>query len=253
MRDSFVGDIGDFANNGLLRALCGTPAKPVAGLKLGVVEYFNVPSEKDQKNGAGNIITYLKVSKHNKWTYRQCDEELYDALREMVGDSLVNGKELKIDSTRAGLLLPVDGRYYDKRVPSGDRDNWLADALRVTSEADLVFINPDNGITKDAKSPNHAAIAGLLYFIEQGKSLVIYYTWNRNSTADSQIRHNSKDLQVEFKLSSPPWVLRWHRMSGRAYFIVARTQEHKDKIEGRLKAFRESEWMKNGHFTEVEV
>ncbi len=37
MRDCYVGDIGDFANNGLLRVLCGTPAESVPDMKLGII------------------------------------------------------------------------------------------------------------------------------------------------------------------------------------------------------------------------
>ena len=214
-----------------------------------------------------NIITYLKVSRHNTSTYRQCDEDLYDALRKMVGESLVNGKELKIDPGRARFLLPVDERYYDVPLTSGKRKDWLADALTVTSEADLVFINPDNGIAnldngiafaKDAKSPKHASIAELRRFAEQGKSLAIYHTWKRKEgiTADEQIRRDSKALQVALKLSSPPWALRWHRISGRAYLIVPQPEQHRAIIRERLDAFldkKKSRWAKRGHFTEVKV
>ena len=43
MRDSYVGDIGDFANNGLLRHLCGMTGPPMADekpLRLGVAWYL---------------------------------------------------------------------------------------------------------------------------------------------------------------------------------------------------------------------
>lgn len=65
MQDRFVGDIGDFANHGILRALCGTPNKPVDGLNLGVVEYFNMPAPRDLQNGAGQHIEYLKALEYN--------------------------------------------------------------------------------------------------------------------------------------------------------------------------------------------
>ena len=60
MQDRFVGDVGDFANHGILRALCGTPAKPVDGLKLGVVEYFNGPTGADLGKSHGNGSDILK-------------------------------------------------------------------------------------------------------------------------------------------------------------------------------------------------
>ena len=150
MRDSFVGDIGDFANYGLLRALSGTPTKPMHDLKLGVLEYLTKSNDEEQENGQGSIIGYLKVSKHNNLTFRKCDEELYDDFREMVGKSLVDGNELRVCATRARLFLPLGDHYYDSLVLNKSkkmRKEWLEAALaKLQEDTDILFLNPDNGI-----------------------------------------------------------------------------------------------------------
>ena len=64
MRDCYVGDIGDFANNGLLRVLCGTPSEPVPDMRLGIIWYRN--QGEDQY---GNAIGYLNPSGHNRRTF----------------------------------------------------------------------------------------------------------------------------------------------------------------------------------------
>lgn len=275
MQDRFVGDIGDFANHGILRALCGKPEKPVHGLKLGVVEYFNKPSGKDLEKGAGNHIEFLKVLEYNKSKYQVCDPKLYDALRKLVGDSLVSGTELKIDSERARTLLPVDERYYDVRIPVGDRHNWLKGALQKTADANVIFVNPDNGIRvkikdKEGKrkeriveleektnSCQHISFGELKCLYGKGKSLIIYHQLGQGNkkeeTAEDRIKSISKCLLHGLKQPQPVsglWVFRWRAESPRAYFIVARTEEHK-KIEEQLRKFREGPWKNQKNFTEV--
>ena len=53
MQDRYVGDIGDFSNNGLLRWLIGMREDVVSDglgpLRLGVVWYLNEPTEKKSK------------------------------------------------------------------------------------------------------------------------------------------------------------------------------------------------------------
>lgn len=256
MQDRYVGDIGDFANNGLLRALCGTPENPVPGLKLGVVEYFNKPSAADlEKTGQGNKIEYLKVSEYSNATYRECDSDLYDALRKLVGESLVNGTELKLDPDMARTLLPVDERYYDALTPAaGERSAWLQGAIQKVRDANLVFLNPDTGIASEIQErnapPSHATMAEIKQIFEEGKSLVIYQHWSHGaSTAKKMPALLTQELPSLWK----QWAFRWHRVSARVYFIVAHTEEHKDTIEKQLQAFRNSPWMTKGHFTEPPI
>ena len=127
MQDKYVGDIGDFANNGLLRALCGTWDEPVAGMRLGVVWYFNKSSGPD-----GNHIGYLNTSNSNNSLHRRCDKKLYDKFQELVGNSLISKKERCISQIESGRILPPDTQYFGDQVPVGDRKNWLSNALEKT-------------------------------------------------------------------------------------------------------------------------
>ena len=258
MQDRYVGDIGDFANNGLLRALCGTPEMRVDGLKLGVVEYFNKPSAADlEKTGQGNKIEYLKFSEYSNSTYRECDSDLYDALQKLVGESLVSGTGLKLDPDRTKNLLPVDERYYDALTPAaGERSAWLQDAIQKVGDANLVFFNPDTGIASKNQErnvkPPHATMAEIKQIFEEGKSLIIYQHLGQGApTVEQTSERLTQELPSHWKL----WAVQWHRVSSRAYFIVARTQEHKDTIEKQLAAFRQTPWrkirpeFKKAHFT----
>ena len=252
MQDRYVGDIGDFANNGLLRALCGTPENPVPGLKLGVVEYFNKPNAADSNKGHGNKIEYLKVSGFSNSMFRECDPSLYDALQNLVGESLVSGTELKLDPDRTKKLLPVATRYYDTLTPpAGGRPAWFQDAIQKVGDANLVFLNPDTGIASEIMQknvqPSHATMAEIKQIFEEGKSLVIYQHWSHGASTAKRI---PAILTQELPSLWKQWAFRWQPFSRRVYFIVARTEEHKDTIEKQLQAFRNSPWMTKGHFTE---
>lgn len=258
MQDLFVGDIGDFANNGLLRAICGKPDDPVPGLKLGVVEYFNKP--KGPRKQEGNKIGYLKPSEYNNQTYRKCDKSLYDALQKMMGESLMRGTELKIEQERAKKLLPVDERYYDALLPAKDRTDWLKNAIQKVSDANLVFVNPDTGIASDQEKnpkPTHLRIDELSYFFDECKSLVIYQQigqgLKKGQTAENFIEQTAGRLKQQLPFAWKFWALWWRRFSGRVYFIVARTEEHKDTIEKQLEVFRKSPWRVKKHFTEPPI
>ena len=80
MRDNYAGDIGDFANNGLLRVLCGTPEEPEPGMKLGIIWYRHLDSD-----NYGHLRKYLQKSKYNDRTFKACDENLYDQIQALAG------------------------------------------------------------------------------------------------------------------------------------------------------------------------
>lgn len=265
VQDRYVGDIGDFANHGLLRAICGTPEARVDGLKLGVIEYFNEPTSANSEKGDGGKIEYLKFSKNNDSAYLECDKALYRKLQKRVGGNLVCKNELKIDPDKARELLPVDERYHCALVKTHQRVEWVTSAIKKTDDANIVFVNPDKGIAtqimckKANDSPNkkrsteHIYIDELQEINDSNKSLIIYqHVAQGTGTVKELTRTTVARLRQELQLQQV-WVFRWHRISSRLYFVVARTQEHSDLIDGRLNGFRVSPWFKKGHFTEVRV
>lgn len=272
MQNRFVGDIGDFANHGVLRALCGTPERPLDGLRLGVVEYFNEPADRELQRSDGKHIEYLKVLDYNNCTYRVCDPQLYDALQNLVGESLVRGTELKIDSERARILMPIDERYYDVPIPVGGRKSWLQGALEKTREADVIFVNPDNGIRlrireDESKRPiveleettnsrQHVSLGELEYLYEKEKSIIIYHHLGQGNkkgeTLEDRIEGIANRLKERLTLICPPRVVRWRRSPQRAYLILPRSQNHRVAIDERLELLKKSAWMARGHFSILE-
>ena len=134
MRDQFVGDIGDFAKYGLLRAL----VRDGGAARLGVVWYAN---RDDPGSSHGGEITYL-----NKGVgfYYQCDPELYSSL-----DAIVHSGRRRISAVEESGLLGKDTPFWSELTPGSrpQRAIWLAGALQRVEGCDLVFLDPDNGIS----------------------------------------------------------------------------------------------------------
>ena len=268
-QDNYVGDIGDFANNGLLRYLCGLndAPKPDQPLTLGIVWYRN---KGDSSSPDGNHINYLNVSDFNNSLYRECDKKLYDALQKLVGESLVKQKKRDIDQLIKSSILPDGTRHHSEDMGAKDRGEWVGDALKKTNAADLVFINPDTGLKLnilpadrkeerkvelklETKSVKHASLSELRAFVVFKQSLVIYQHDVRASVWIKDFARELKKLSRNSQLRV--WALQWHRVQGRTYFVVAQPH-HKQILDTRIKALLGSPWGKkkpsNGsepHFT----
>ena len=254
MQDRYVGDIGDFGKYGLLRALTGAGQTPA--LRLGVVWYL-YPDE--CHNDDGKFTDYLCENPRNHSRFRACDPDLYDALHHLVCEGQRN-----VAAVRRRGILPFTTTYYEHplsyppRMPRSERqiirDSWLEGALQTTIDSDLVFVDPDNGISQTAspwrkKGPKHVFMDDLLRFYQRGQSLVIYHHLSRRDTAEQQINYLAGVLQQCLGLTRTPLALRYRRGSARAYFIAAQ-ENHEAYIESRLKPFVESSW--SAHFQRVE-
>ena len=258
MQDRYVGDVGDFGKYGLLRLLCSDKGCPStdAPLRLAVV-WCLYPDE--DHNADGKHIGYLSKSRVNERAFRSCDPELYDALRRIVA----SGRR-RVSSVVDAGILPEDTIYYDRvlyyprqmsrRCREYRHSDWIAGALAETIEADIVFVDPDNGIYNGPlslrqKAPKYTFVEDLLQFARHGQSLVIYHHLSRQGKAIDQIRHLAERLRTEMGSAQPPWALWYHRGSARCYFIVAQDR-HAARLSRGLDQLLDSGW--SAHFEMVQ-
>ena len=239
MQDQFVGDIGDFANNGLLRWLCGARDEAAADghgqLELAIVSYFRNPDQNDANRGHGGVIGYLSNTPANCQHFRRCDPELYLALRKLVFT----------DSRRLNLLqrfcVPsAHTTYYNDLINGSiDRRDWLIGAGHRVRDAQLVFLNPDNGIhSEDVRPANggsdkHLYLDDLEVILSGKQSFVIYHHAPRKSpkevVEDLLPRiHNRTGLEVH--------ALHFRRWVPRFYFIGIHPNQY-PVINGRRISF----------------
>ena len=262
MQDRYVGDVGDFGKYGLLRYLTGLREPPPISsmpIRLGVVWYL-YPDE--SHNADGKYTGYLDDTPANRARFRACDPDLYDAMGRLVKTGRRN-----ILAVQRSRILPCDTMYYEpslsfpRRMPRSEREsariNWFAGALQATTDADLIFVDPDNSLSDPASGintsidplrktgPKYVFIADLLSFFERGQSLIVYHHLGRRGTAVQQTMKVAESLKASLDL---PRSLLYRRGSSRAYFIVPQ-ERHRQVLERRVSNLLASPW--NSHFESV--
>ena len=246
MQDCYVGDIGDFANHGLLRVLCGTPQDPVPGMKLGIIWYRN-----ESEDRYGNEIGYLNPSNYNRQTYQACDADLYCELQTLVGRSIERDEERRIEDSINSPILPCETLHYKLPIPRpaniASRRRWFNEAMAKTAGCDVIFLNPDTGIDWNGRAKlryvHHWELERLLGGTKE-KIVVIY----QHAQRTDWVANNTRRLRGDPLAVQHLWVCTWQAVSKRGYFIAARTEEQRKKIEERIEILRNSLWVRRGHF-----
>ena len=246
MQNRYVGDVGDFANNGLLRWLCGKPEleddhpdSPTGKLRLGVAQYLH----HDNSRG-GNIPIPPELG--------DCDGHLYNVLAQLQA---ANNRTVVHDEYRQAP--PADARYHTAcRSAFGSREDWLNNVLDSETDSQIVFLNPDNGIAGTANdpfpdSPKHVYLTDIFQYVDLSKSLVIYHHYAQGVRAEQRIEKEFRRLAGWFgPLGYVVYVLWFHREQARFYFLLVH-EEHQANVYIRLNAFMDSNWCagNNPHFT----
>jgi hypothetical protein len=140
MQNKYVGDIGDYLKFGILRALS-------PGHRLGVA-WWLFPNEMHNRDGWR--VGYLK--KPEQW--RHFDPDLFDAL-----DQIVTAGQRDVRAVQAADILPGAVFAGDLIVSNGPiarrrqaRHEWFIDTKQQLVAADIVFVDPDNGLAPDSFS-----------------------------------------------------------------------------------------------------
>ena len=137
MKNQYFGDIGDYGKYGLLRFL------GERGLSI-AVNWYLTP---DDVSNDGNIRGYLSKKKDRRY-----DPELYDALREMCAHE---EKDVRLFAKRGmihganyhdDIVEPVPGSSLSVPEKRAARERWHRKALKACAGAELVFMDPDNGL-----------------------------------------------------------------------------------------------------------
>ena len=231
MKNQYVGDIGDYGKYGLLRFLASH------GIKIGVNWYL---TENDGSTD-GKFTTYLKNPAD-----RVYDPELFDALQNIADHPDKTVKMIK----QAGIIpdaeffgemlksssLKADAREWNRRL-------WFHNSTLMLGNAELIFADPDNGIsyrktarTKDSEKfilPEDVA-----EYYNSGRNVVYYCHKGRRKQeawdqAKEEIRNHIRDAQL--------LAVTCHRGTQRSYIFVL----HPDcymKYEKIITAFLDSEW-----------
>ena len=135
MQDRYAGDVGDFGEFALLRALA-------TRRELGVC-WYRCSGAREQNND-GRHIAYLRRPER----FRHLDAEVFDAMAEVVR------LERSLRALEACGLLP-GATYHGEEVPyrRDHRRAWFSRMSRALETCDLVFADVDNGFEWSALTP----------------------------------------------------------------------------------------------------
>jgi hypothetical protein len=241
LQNRYVGDVGDYAKYGLLRMMTGG-----TDFRLGVIWcLYNDESHNDD----GRHIGYLKDP-----IMRSLDPELHRRLSQIIA----NGRR-SVKAVARANILPKETIFFDHPTSTTlvgrngrvqrleQRDIWLNKALRSTSDCDLVFFDPDNGI--ETKSvPLHSPRSGkyifwdeLVPFWERGQSLLIYHHLNRTAPIERQTEVLKEKFCSRFADAAGIQYFLFRRGSCRHFWLVANKRDA-SQLAVRTQALLQSPW-----------
>lgn len=237
MQDRYAGDVGDFMKFGLLRCLVDGEVP----LRLGANWYL---TGDEFHNSDGKHIGYLDPSNSQHATLRACDPDLMDRLDGVVR----TGRS--VSALEGSGALPADSLTFSDRLDDkmglGGRRAWHERALIELSRAEVIFVDPDNGmrLARSGTKPSKFAFADELSdYVARGQSLVVYHHADRSAGGvAAQVPRRLEQLR-EVTGTAPLAAVVARRGSTRFFFVVA-VPDHRKQLEYALSTY-EPRWARH--------
>jgi hypothetical protein len=243
MQHRYTADVGDFGKYAVLNALTGTD------LRLGVMWYLNSVEE---SNADGRFTDYL--------TLKPCDQALYEKMSCILQEptrslSHVEGKEILSAGTlfyREPLPFPegpcptTAARAQQQEL----REEWFRKGFQKLQTANLVFLDPDNGVAAkrvkkySRKSVKYVFIDEITCWLQRHQSVVLYQHQRRQRFREQVL----EQLREFGEYGSSGWALSFHHQSVRIYFVFPATEGHRALLRERSNIFLRTRWGKEGTF-----
>ena len=194
MKNQYVGDIGDYGKYGLLRFLSQK------GIRIGINWYLT----EDDESSDGKFTGYLEKSEN-----RSYDPELFDTLQEICSCEdktvqMVEESGILTDAVFYSDLLMSRNVEASRRVRG--RQMWFSGSILMLKDAELIFADPDNGITysknpKTKDNEKYILPEEIRKYYDTGKNVVFYCHKGRRKTKDwehtkEEIRSYVRDAQI---------------------------------------------------------
>ena len=247
MKNQYFGDVGDYGKYSLLREFA------LNGISIAVNWYL---TEDVVLGGSGfydgKFIQYLKDDR-----YRKCCPEVFDLLHSAVIDRRIRDIRFVENSD----VIP-NARYFNevlpeiKRGPMEEhkrvRKEWHNRGLAFCEGADLVFLDPDNGLrecmTKRPKMDmKYVLDEEAVDYYHTGANLVYYC--HRGRRSDTKWEEYKKRLARKLPDASM-FGLTFHRGTQRS-FIFAVHPEDAEEYLAIAKGFLDTSWKEHFSYEEV--
>jgi hypothetical protein len=174
MRDQYAGDVSDVLEFAFLRALTG------ADRTLGITWYY-APGDDGRPDG-----------RHLEWrdepAWRQLDEELHAGLTTLPSRS--------IEALERALIWPKGVLFHREPVPPrAERSAWGTRKRSALDGADIVFLDPDNGL--GGETQKHTTFAEIRLLRKPERAIAFITFPGRSMTHDALLRQLRERLKVE--------------------------------------------------------
>ena len=234
MQDRYAGDIGDYGKIALLKAL------QAQGLSVGV-NWYKTDTPEIEKNPDGSY-----KQKDGKYAipekYRRCDPALAEKLLDIF-----YGSNRTIRALEEADLIP-GAIYYNEQVTVDNRTAWHRAALERLRSADIVFMDPDNGMA--VKSVGKGSVRSVKYtfyeevhdYIDRGQSVLIYN--HRSRTSEERYFCQICDkLQCNTGIAMDRILkITFPKCSVRDYLAVPVSERHSKKIRQAFEDMEQGIW-----------
>lgn len=232
MQDRYAGDIGDYGKFGLLMEL------QKQGFRIGV-NWYKTETTASEKSEDGKYAIPESMA--------FCDPTLAAKLTAVHSQN----QHRSISALETENL--IEGAcYFNEYVSRQNRNEWHCRALNALSEANLVFLDPDNGmIVPSFKIGNPKIVKYVLYkevrdYLNHGQSVLIYNHRCRikeslyfeklfQRFADKACISNSRIQTITFP-----------RFSVRDYLAISANEEHHLKIQTAFQNMLNGPWGNHG-------
>jgi hypothetical protein len=229
MKNQYFGDGNDYSKYGILRILCDTFPSDVA------VCWMLTPD--DSTTDGTTQRDY--INKPEK--YRDCDPQVFDQLRELILDHKAD------DVSHAGKVIGKQNLKFIDTILKDDlksRLEYFDMVKREVSDCDLVFFDPDIGMSPDSVKKGSKDSSKYLFwdelaefYNEQHKSILLYQHYPQRSQHDAFVRERVEKIKEHTK----PFHVYSLKDTRVVYFLIPQ-REHRDWAwDGVVKVIREWE------------
>jgi hypothetical protein len=150
-----------------------------------------------------------------------------------------------------GLFGQRHPSYFREPVESGHSHKaWFERALKVVADADLVFLDPDNGLARaDTEAERHGSVKHALRseiatLHAGGHAVLFSHHLNRSAGHGEQIRELKEELRRLLGVSVA--AVRYRRGTARA-FVAISGKGWRD-LPNQVGRIRDSKWVTQHHF-----
>lgn len=236
MQDNYIGDIGDFGKYGLLREVCAEKMSLA-------VNWYRVVPEKIGKQDDGKYINYLSMPQ----LYREYDPALFDSLCKIVKQE----QDRRIERIEQEKVLQAV--FFSTEIGT-DRFAWHRQALAQTHSAEVVFLDPDNGLETvkmyqtGGATEKHVKLVELKDYYARGQN-VILYQHRPQMTKKEKCIEGVMQFQKNCLLADCVKLLEFPKYTNRFYFMFLH-ENYKTTFD-RICCTMTQKWGKNDFCHEI--